>query len=1266
MNSVLMWIGGILVVVLCALFGAPYAIDWNAYRGSLEEEASRALGRQVRVVGEVAVRLLPSPYISLEGIRIADLPMEGFDPAGQPILKAEQLAIGLAIAPLMRGTLEATEISLIKPEISLRISPAGRGNWQLVKVDPSQLTLGYADVTLRTLNIRDGRLDIRTADGRPLASAEAVEGELQAQANTGPFKARLKGRLNGEQRELRVSTSVVEGQAIRVKAALRSLDTVSSLALDGTLSDIDQRIRVSGEITAKAAARLGEGSGARVGNEFDIKAGVDGDLNGVTLKDVAISFEREGQPQLIAGHASLKWSPAVAIQSELESRWLNLDQIAGRAEGLRPADAAGWLASLLAGAMPEQGSIDGRLTVDQVTLGGDIVSGVQLAVRSRNGAGSIEELRAKLPGGTEIELKGVERTERRGLAAQLSAHGVSLKRLIQWAGKGTGMPELEVDSAFVIRTPLLLGDDRLELSQIEAELGGLPVRGSLTYRWSARPELRLAIEGRRLVSAGLGLPKLTEGLGELAQRLAGAAPDVSPPRPGPASPVGRSWHDLSGLDLELLLRAGSLDDGVSLYRDVDVDLAVGRDGTTVRRLRLETPGGARLEAEGYVAAAGSPQATAIGWRASALQAGAAREMVGWLAPLLRRDHADSEVEELLPLHLAGLLTLGGAGPGIKSSRLTVDGAAADTRIRMEANLTGELGLWRQRPLDAQVNIAGRQSKAIARMFSGTFHAITGAEPAAAESSVAIRASGSVEQGLLTQISVEIPEIGLGFEGRVVKLGEPDQRGEGVLGLRASDARRLIGRSADRPASASALAGLFNVAMTGNTIELNSETATLGAATLAGRLSLDRSAAKPRLEGDLRIDRASIGDLLSLLTKSGTGSDGQRDVWSDRLFDTALMTAANGTLRASIERLVLDSGLEVAAATLDAELTGEGVVVRQLAGRALGGRLTASLRLQPATSDVAVNGAIVLAGARLEPGPQAVEGAAEGRLDAKLTLNGRGLSPRSLVQFATGTGELTLTDAALPGLSPGAVASAADRAMAADGAIDGVALVSALKAGLAESTIAIPSVRLSLELAGGTIKVGALGLDTPEASISNRTTIDAASLAFDSEWRFTPKGPAASGSKRGPLPAVTVVYDGALAKARTAEPRIFAEDLLREVAVRRMERDAEELERLRRLDEERARQEAERRRQIEEALEAQRQPLQESPTGPLIIQAPLPVPQASSPTIAAPPGPPLPRLVPQPQPALRSAPPQPSGPSAPAPADPGTGVFPRPPPPGRSG
>src|SRR5690606_16018754 len=97
MHGVFLWIAGLIVAVLAALFGVPYAVDWNSYRGVFEEEASRMLGREVRVGGDVSLRLLPVPYVKFGKPRIADAEV------GDAFFRAESFTMWLALPPLLQG-----------------------------------------------------------------------------------------------------------------------------------------------------------------------------------------------------------------------------------------------------------------------------------------------------------------------------------------------------------------------------------------------------------------------------------------------------------------------------------------------------------------------------------------------------------------------------------------------------------------------------------------------------------------------------------------------------------------------------------------------------------------------------------------------------------------------------------------------------------------------------------------------------------------------------------------------------------------------------------------------------------------------------------------------------------------------------------------------------------------------------------------------------------------------------------------------------------
>src|SRR5215472_9922389 len=107
MSNFLIALAVFLITVIGALFAVPYFIDWNGYRGVFEEEATRLLGREVRVGGAVNLHVLPTPYFRFEKVRIADSSAN----LQEPFFRADSLTVKLTIAPLLRGAIEATRSS---------------------------------------------------------------------------------------------------------------------------------------------------------------------------------------------------------------------------------------------------------------------------------------------------------------------------------------------------------------------------------------------------------------------------------------------------------------------------------------------------------------------------------------------------------------------------------------------------------------------------------------------------------------------------------------------------------------------------------------------------------------------------------------------------------------------------------------------------------------------------------------------------------------------------------------------------------------------------------------------------------------------------------------------------------------------------------------------------------------------------------------------------------------------------------------------------
>ncbi len=193
MSNGLLYIAGLLTLALAALFAVPYFIDWNGYRGVFEEEATRILGREVRVGGDVNVRLLPAPYVRFDKLRIADPSAT----TGEPFFRAESFTMRLSVPPLLKGILEANEIELKRPVLRLAVDADGGGNWRTLSIAPGSLPFVPADISLQSVRIKDGMVALQGAKGPEFAQIDGLDGELKAEFDRGPVLLPRHGELAG-------------------------------------------------------------------------------------------------------------------------------------------------------------------------------------------------------------------------------------------------------------------------------------------------------------------------------------------------------------------------------------------------------------------------------------------------------------------------------------------------------------------------------------------------------------------------------------------------------------------------------------------------------------------------------------------------------------------------------------------------------------------------------------------------------------------------------------------------------------------------------------------------------------------------------------------------------------------------------------------------------------------------------------------------------------------------------------------------------------
>ena len=522
--TLLVVLGGI-----AAWIAIPRLLDINTYRATIEAEASRRLGRPIRI-GRMELTAFPQPTAVIHDLAVVGQGMEGESVLSVPILRARARLMPL----LASRQLELTELTLEEPEIALVRAAAGRWNWQEMLEPKTQGSTGRANaggshwqpervtITRGTIRVTDeqaeiGRvvtwtlqpfdLEVRTSGaGRPIdmdldmmLAAGAGRGALSYKGRIGPLpvpfdaaKLPLDGDLKAEHFPLRALLPYV-----RQEDGIRALDGLVT-------SDLHLALGPSSELAAKGYLDLEHvryelgGSSPRSGM-LDFAAKVDlSAMNGrqdldlrqleLTLPDgrLAVSGEVRNADAPRGGHLKLKVDGRQVNLRALEP----VATLAGfelpiAALGSRPFDVAG--------------------AIERQTVGG----AQHLVLR-------------------DVHLKGIDGALHRGAAGSWSAGGALP------AGNAGSPAQVEVENLWIENSTLTIQDQSsgpssaMRLTEVDLKVdhygSGKPGRGSLAAVLPGGG--KLSFEGTLGPAANGQLPIKGTGV------LRGVAMDLAAPRGG--------------------------------------------------------------------------------------------------------------------------------------------------------------------------------------------------------------------------------------------------------------------------------------------------------------------------------------------------------------------------------------------------------------------------------------------------------------------------------------------------------------------------------------------------------------------------------------------------------------------------------------------------------------------------------------------------------------------------------------------------------------
>lgn len=166
---------GLVVVLALALM---FFVDANAYKPRLESTASKMLGMEVSVEGQVGIAFFPGVRVTLDDVHIRN--------QGRDVASAKEAILGIDLLPLLHKEVVVRVITLRHPRISIERDSAGNLNFKKPQTNSSMAhTLGLekislSDGTFHYVNKQSGndfaasdcRLDLHT---RPLSNEQTPD-----------------------------------------------------------------------------------------------------------------------------------------------------------------------------------------------------------------------------------------------------------------------------------------------------------------------------------------------------------------------------------------------------------------------------------------------------------------------------------------------------------------------------------------------------------------------------------------------------------------------------------------------------------------------------------------------------------------------------------------------------------------------------------------------------------------------------------------------------------------------------------------------------------------------------------------------------------------------------------------------------------------------------------------------------------------------------------------------------------------------------------
>src|SRR5262245_10670200 len=1099
-KSPLLLLGILAILVAGAALFAPFFIDWNAYRPTIESYGRKLTGREVRIGGPIDAQLFPWPNLTLRDVRVAN-PQGAMHP---DLFVAPVLTIELALPPLLSGHLEMTEVRIAQPTIALERLDGSRGTWDL---NPDRALLD--EIGPRRLSFPAIRVDGGTAylaDGARGGIAEVAIGAINASAPElrGPWK--VGGTVAYQGRELQLtftSGAMRPGEPrptyLRVAPVTGggysyTFDGTASAKQDGTMSGALNIAPVDSPEGGKADASFGV-------QPFTLKAEVEGSFNRIALSKIELSPETsEDAGNLITGTANIALGPRIVVDADLESARIELDRLVDPESRRALLSKEGLDAvSALIETLPDQVELNLRLRVASLLAGGETLEGTELSTTLSAKGLKVDALKLSIPGHTRLSFTGSLLPQPAGsaLSGDLHLESASLRELVTWL-----LPEQAKSIEAVwsgLRGQLDLSGrldaaaDRIRFNEAEITLDGAKADGNLSLSVAHAPSVLLRLAADRIDPG----------------RYVNTA----------ATPIVRDWLKalpqlLKSGDLQLTLQADELVVNSIAAKDIAVDIAAIDRAVELRTVEIGEVDGARVTVSGLVKLPEDGLEGSLVGDVTAADPRGLMRLIGVLPPpgSNRPDPPWARPDRLT-------VTLRGDArerDGITNGGIRLEGGYGGTAGALSLKYSGGLHGWRTGIFDADLSGTSPDSRSLAALLG--FTPVAGGDEAAR---FKLTGKGSLDAGIATTAELALFGSELRYAGTVGLHDRLTATGRAAILAEHNDGLyRALGLPLlDQGPAGRVLSAEGEINAMPDRIEVNAVNGAAAGASFTGSGALGLAGDRITLKAAGKTGRLGLAPVLALILLPRAGEPPS----STKPFGPALADIVDLDLALESDSLTVVPGLALKAASFSTKGTRDGLDLK-LEGEALAGRrssLAAAIardgkgyRLNGSVDLDTELAALLLAQDRRP----ALQG--EAKLAAKFTATG--LSIGGLFAAMNGDGTLSLPAGVLRGVDPVAFAGGLETAKTPaeiDQLVEGV-----LRAG----DLRFAGGSTSIAMAGGVVSSEPMKITGEEVAGRLKLMFDTAAGEGDVSAVLTllelPGEPSFEIAWGGPIAALQASYD----------------------------------------------------------------------------------------------------------------------------------------------